>query len=152
MKTEDIERAVKEVVLDVYENMYFMFPEVIGKDDPVPAFPESWFKARVAVKNSPVEFMLYSSERLVVDMAKNLLGTDQPLIEAELVDVFKESANVVAGGLVTSLALDTNVRVDIPVAERLENCPELPGPPGTQEVVFNFEGELLKVAVVTSNE
>ena len=36
MKTEDIQRAVKEVVLDVFENMYFMFPEVIRKDDPAP--------------------------------------------------------------------------------------------------------------------
>jgi len=33
MKREDIQRAIKEVVLDVFENMYFMFPEVIGEDD-----------------------------------------------------------------------------------------------------------------------
>ena len=67
--------------------MYLMFPEVIGEDDPAPAFPELWFRARVAMKNSPVEFVLYGSEHLVVDMAKNLLVTDQPLVEGELLKV-----------------------------------------------------------------
>lgn len=74
MKREDIQRAIKEVVLDVFENMYFMFLEVIGEDDPVPPFPESCFKARVAVKNGSPAFILYASEQLVADMAKNLLG------------------------------------------------------------------------------
>ena len=152
MKSEDIQKAVKEVVLGVFENMYFMFAEVIGEDDLVPSLPKSWFKANVAVKNSPVAFTLYGSEHLVVEMAKNLLGTDQPLEEAELIDVFKESANVVAGGLVTRFALDTSVGLDVPVVDRFENRPELPSLPGAQEVVFDFEGELLKVVVVNSKE
>ena len=152
MKREDIQRAVKEVVLDVFENMYFMFPEVIGEDDPVPPFPESCFKVRVALKNGSEVLMLYCSEKLVAEMAGNLLGADQPIAEADLIDVSKETANVIAGNLVTSLALDASVGLDVPVAERLQNYSALLTVTGTQEVVFNFEDRLLKVAVVTSNE
>lgn len=152
MKREDIQRAIKEVVLDVFENMYFMFLEVIGEDDPVPPFPESCFKARVAVKNGSPAFILYASEQLVADMAKNLLGADQPITEADLIDVFKESANVTAGNLVTSLALDASLALDVPVAERVQPCSEFRPAPGAQEVMFDFEGQLLKVAVETSNK
>jgi hypothetical protein len=151
MKREEIQRAVKEVVLHVFENMYFMFPEVIAEDEPVPSFPESCFKAGVAVKNGSETLMLYSSEQLVVDMAKNLLGADQPFAETDLIDVFKETANVIAGNLMTRLGLDSSVALDVPVAERLQPCSELRPVPGAREVMFDFEGQLLKVAVVTSD-
>ncbi|MBW1741186.1 MAG: chemotaxis protein CheX [Deltaproteobacteria bacterium] len=151
MKREDIQRAVKKVVLHVFEDMYFMFPEAISKDEPVLSFPESCFKARVALKNGSEVFMLYGSEQLVVDMAKNLLGIDQPIAETDLIDVFKEAANVIAGNLVTSLALDSSVALDVPAAERLQDCSELRKAPGAQEVVFKIDDEFLKIAVMTSN-
>lgn len=152
MKREDIEGALKEVVLDVFENMYFMFPEVIAEDTPLPSFPESCFKTSVAVKNGSEVLMLYGSEQLVVDMAKNFLGADEPIAEDGLIDVFKEAANVIAGNLITRLALDSSIALDVPVADRLQPCSELPTAPGAQEAIFNIDDEFLKVAVVTSNE
>ena len=148
MKSQDIQRAVEEVVLNVFENMYFMFPEVIGEGDPVPSFPESCFKARVSIQNSSEILVLYGSEKPVVGMANNLLGTDQPIGEVDLVDVFKEAANVVAGNLLTTLALDDGVGYNVPVAERLDTCSELSTVAGT---IFNVDDEFFKVAVVSSN-
>jgi len=144
MKSEEIQVAVKKVVLDVFENMYFMFPEAITEDDPVPSLPEKCFRAMVAVKNSSEAFMLYCSEQLVVDMARNLLGRDRAIPEADLVDVFKETANIIAGNLVTTLALDGSVDLDFPVAERLQDRSELRTPPG---LIFNIDNEFLKATL-----
>jgi hypothetical protein len=144
VKREEIQVAIKKVVLDVFENMYFMFPEVITEDDPVPSLPEKCFRARVVVKNSSEAFMLYCSEQLVVGMAKNLLGRDHATAEADLVDVFKETANIIAGNLVTTLALDGSADFDVPVAERLQDCSELRTPPG---LIFNIDNEFLKATL-----
>ncbi len=152
MKREDIEGAVKEVVLDVFEKMYFMFPEVIAEDDPVPSFPESCFKASVAVKNGSEVLMLYGSEQLVVDMAKNFLGVHEPIAEGDLIDIFKEAANVIAGNIITRLAIDSSIALDVPVAERMQASSEPPTAPRAQEAIFNIDDEFLKVAVVTSNQ
>lgn len=148
MKREDIERDLKEVVLYVFENMYFMFPEVIAEDIPLPSFPESCFKASVAVKNGSEVLMLCGSEQLVVDMAKNFLGVEEPIAEGGLIDVFKEAANVIAGNLITRLALNSSIALDVPMAERLQPCSELPTDPGAQEAIFNIDDEFLKVVVV----
>lgn len=136
----------------MFENMYFMFSEAIAEDDPVPSFSGPYFKAGIAVKNASQVLMLYGSEQLVVDMAKNLLGTDQPIAKADLIDVFKEAASVIAGNLIARLALDSSITLDVPVAERLQACSERRTAQGAREVVFNVGEQFLKVAVVTSNE
>lgn len=150
MKAQDIQGAVKAVVLDVFESMYFMFPEPIGQDDPMPSFGDACFKARVAVKDGVSAFILHGSEPLVKDMAKTLLGTDQPA-ETELIDLFKETANVVAGNLITRLSLDSSVALDVPEAERVQPCAEKPCTDAdAHEVVFNIDDRLFKVTVVSS--
>ncbi|NVM22664.1 MAG: hypothetical protein HWN68_12905 [Desulfobacterales bacterium] len=148
MKREKIQEAVKEVVLYVFETMYFMCPEVVAEAGPVPSVPKCCFKARVAVKNSSEVLMLYGSEQLVMEMGKNLLGTDWPIAESYLIDVFKEAAGVIAGNLVTALALDSSIAIDVPVAERLDDCSQLRRHSGDREVVFNIGDEFFKIAVV----
>jgi hypothetical protein len=152
MRRQDIPGAVKKVVLDVFENMYFMFPEAIAEGDPAPSVPESCFKASVAVKNNSGVLTLYCSEQLVADMANNLLGADQPISEADLIDVFKEAANVIAGNLVTALALDSDILLDVPVAEKLRTCSELRTAIGPGEVMFDCEGQFMKAGMVAPNE
>jgi len=147
MKREDIKNVIEQVIRDVFENMYFMFPEVVGEDDPAPSLLETCFKARVRAKNGLEVFLFYASERLVTGMAKNLLGTNQATKESDLVDVFKEAANVMAGNLVTALALGGSVGLDIPAAEKLKICPEVETAPGT---AFNIDGEYFKLAVMNS--
>ena len=147
MKIEDIQGEVKKVVCFVFENMYFMFPEAIGEDDPAPSLPESCFKATVGVKNSSGMFVFYGSEQLVMEMAKNLLETDRASNESDLIDIFREAANVIAGNLVTTLDLDASVAIDVPVVERLEICSE---PETTPGVVFNIDDEFFKMDVKNS--
>jgi hypothetical protein len=151
MQREEIQRAVKEAVLDVFENMYFMFPELIAEDDPGPSLTESCFKARIAVKNGSEVLVLYASEQLVADMAKNLLGAEQPTAETDLIDIFKETANVIAGNLITGLALDSSIAFDVPVAEKLKPCLEPHTDSDAHEVIFNIDEGFFKVAVVSSN-
>ena len=42
-----------------------------GEDDPVPPFPESCFKVRVALKNGSEVLMLYCPEKLVAERLQN---------------------------------------------------------------------------------
>ena len=147
MKREEIQRAVREAVPYVFEKMYFMFPEPVFEDDPELSFPESCFKAAVAVKDSSELFVLYGSEKLVMDMAGSFLGTDQVIEETDLVDVFKEAANVIAGNIITTLSLDGSIGLDVPVAERLRDCSESQE---AQGIVYNIDDAFFKVAVVTA--
>lgn len=147
MKREEIQRAVREAVPDVFEKMYFMFPVPIIEDDPELSFPESCFKAAVAVKDSSELFVLYGSEKLVMDMAGSFLGTDKVIEESDLVDVFKEAANVIAGNIITTLSLDGSVGLDVPVAERLRDCSELLT---AQGIVFNIDDAFFRVVVFTA--
>jgi hypothetical protein len=136
---------VKKVVGDVFQKMYFMFPEALGEDASVPFLPGSCFRAKVGMKNGPKVVMLYGSEQLVIGMARNLLGTDQVPKESDLVDIFKEAANVIAGNLIVTLTLDGSVRLEIPVAEKMQTCSELETSPGT---TFNIDNEFFKLAFV----
>lgn len=145
MTREDIQNAVNRVVGHVFQKMYFMFPEALGEDDPVPTLPGSCFRARVGMKNGLEVVVLYGSEQLVISMARNLLGTDQAPEESDLIDIFREVANMIAGNLILSLTPDSRVRLDIPVAERMQVCSELRALPGT---VFNIDDEFFKLAVV----
>lgn len=147
-RREDMQEGIKKVVRDVFESMYFMFPEAIEEGDPAPPLPESCFKAGVGVKNGSELFVLYASEKLVMDMAKNLFGTDQSVEEADLVDTFREAANVIGGNLVTTLELDTSVGLDVPNAERLQTCSELATAPGA---FFDIDGAFFKVTVMDVN-
>ena len=147
MKREEIQKAVREAVPDVFERMYFMFPEPILEDDFELSLPESCFKATVAVKDSSELFVLYGSEKLVMDMAGSFLGTDQEIEESDLVDVFKEAANVIAGNIVTNMFLEGSIGLDVPVAERLRDCSE---PQNAQGIVYNIDDKFFIVAVVTA--
>ena len=146
MKRKEIQQAVREAVPDVFEKMYFMFPELVLEDDLELSFPESCFKATVAVKNSSELIVIYGSEKLVMDMAGSFLGTDQVIKDSDLVDVFKEAANVIAGNIVTNLSLEGSIGLDVPVAERLRDCSESRK---VQGIVFNINNSFFMVAVVT---
>jgi hypothetical protein len=151
MKKEDIESAVREVVLDVFENMYFMFPEAVSEDEPLIAPADSYFKAEVALENGTGVFVFYGSDQLVANMAENLLGPEQTTAEGDLIDVFKEAANVIAGNLLTRLALAGSVALGIPEAERSQTWSELCTAPGVRELIFNVDNEFFKAAVVIAD-
>jgi len=72
----------------------------------------------------------------------------KPIIGTDLIDVFKEAANVIAGNIVTRLALDGSITLDVAVAERLQYCSE---PRTSPRVLFNVDDGFCSVAVVSSN-
>ena len=142
---EEIRDAVERVVGEVFENMYFMFPELVQEHDIDSPLTDSCFKATVKVIGASQIFVLYASEQLVKDMTNNLLGADEALNQNNLVDMFTETANVIAGNLMTALALDTSVSLDIPITERLKICSEARRAAGA---MFSVDGHHFKLAVV----
>ena len=143
MTDEKLMGVFQQVVRDVFEGMYFMFPEMLEPEDRLPV-PKSCFKARVGIKNSPLEVELYGSKKLVRDMAAAFLGTDQAFDDNDLVDIFKEATNLIGGNLVNTLELDKNVALEVPEVEIVESAGELESYPGT---VFDVDGEFFKAAV-----
>ncbi|MBW2108105.1 MAG: chemotaxis protein CheX [Deltaproteobacteria bacterium] len=144
MNTRDIQNVLDSVVPHVFEGMYFMFPEVI-REDLQPPMPTLCFRASVAIQNSPFKVVVYGSEKLVQDMAAALLGEGQGVTEKDLKDIFKEAANLIGGNLVTSLAFDKDLVLDVPEVEVLDSPADSDTEPGT---VFDVDGEFLKVAVL----
>ena len=152
MKQEIINIALKEVVSDVFENMYFLFPEPLRQAEEIVSLPKSCFRASVKIQNRSEVLVLCASEQLVTTMAKNFLGTEKLVDETDLIDAFKEAANIISGNLVTRLAFNSNVVPDIPVAERSQDCSELASPAGKNEVIFNIDDEYLKAGFVIPGE
>lgn len=148
MNREKVRKALKEVVSEVFGDMYFMFPDVIEENGPPPPFHKACIKASVAFKNGSYQVFLCASERLVEEMARNLLGETDSGVQIDLIDVFREATNVIAGNLVTKLVLGSSVGLDVPVAERSNDCSGTCGPEGGVEVLFDFDGRLLKAAAV----
>ena len=141
--TEKMMEVIQQVVRNVFEGMYFMFPETMETEDN-PSLPKSCFKASVGIKNSPLKVVMYGSEKLVKDMAAAFLGTDQPVDDNDLVDVFKEATNLIGGNLVNTLNLDKGVGLDVPEVEIVETSGDLVSEPGT---FFDVDGEFLKATV-----
>jgi hypothetical protein len=100
--------------------MYFMFPEVLSNDASEHPFAASHFRATVGVRNGSAVFAFSASDPLVRRMAKNILGVDHDPQESDLVDVFKEAANMIAGNLVTELAFDPSVSLEVPAVQRTQ--------------------------------
>ncbi|MBW2108608.1 MAG: chemotaxis protein CheX [Deltaproteobacteria bacterium] len=143
MNTQDMQKALDEAVQDVFETMFFMFPEPLGKDDTAPWVSELIFLARVGLKNTPHAVVLHASETLAHHMAAAIIGTDRPIPEAEVLDVLKEAVNMVGGCLVTFLNLHKQVSLDVPQAERLDSSPLL-----KSATVYDVDGELLCSGIV----
>ena len=148
MEQKDVQSAVEKVVADVLENMYFIFPERLESEASESLFPEPPYKATVGVKNGSAVFAFFASEPLLRTMAKNLLGVDQVTQESDLADVFRETANMIAGNLVTELAFDANVSLEIPVVERAKSA-QLEK--STSVSCFTLDDEPFKVAVLLRN-
>ena len=144
MKNEGFDQAVKGAVSEVFESMYFMFPEWPNGETDRPQVPQSCFSARVGIKGGGELLVLYASSELVSNMAESFLGMSHGLEDADLADIFKEACNVVAGNIVTRLNLDTNIGLGTPVAERMSDCTVVEKNGGS---VLSIDGEFMKIVV-----
>jgi hypothetical protein len=145
MKDEDLTGAIQKVVRNVFESMYYMFPETLEAQDQPPV-PESCFRASVGIENSPLKVVLYGSEKLVKDMATALLGSERAIEEDECVDIFREAANLIGGNLVNAMDLDKSVGLGVPEVQLVDTVEELDTEPGT---AFDIDGEFFKAAVLS---
>ncbi len=148
MEIKKICKNLGSAISEIYESMFFMFPEEVGEEETGPSLPKSCFCARVSLKGSGVAFILFCSERVVEDMAKNLLGEEKKFDEESLIDVLKEAVNVIAGSLLTKSGIEGDVSLGVPHGKRLEGETEEIIVKSACEAVFNVEGEWLKGAMI----
>lgn len=144
MKKEAFEKMIRAAVSEVFESMYFMFPEWSNGDEAKPPVPRSCFSAGVGLNGGNELVVLYASTNLVNHMAESFLGMSHGLEDEDLADVFKEACNVVAGNIVTQLNLDTSMGLGTPVVKRMSDCKMVEKCEGS---VLNIEGEFLKIVV-----
>ena len=144
MKDEDLTSTIQKVVRNVFESMYYMFPETLEAQDQ-PRVPESFFRAGVGIKNSPMQVVLYGSKKLVNEMATALLGSDRPIKEDECIDIFREATNLIGGNLVNAMNLDKSVGLGVPEVQLVDTVKEPDTGTGT---VFDIDGEFFKAAVL----
>ena len=148
MEIKKICKNLKSAISEVYESMFFMFPEEVGEEETEPPFPKSCFCARISLKGSGVAFILFCSKKMVEDMAENLLGEEKNFDEESLIDVLKEAVNVIAGVLLTAGDVEGDISLGVPQGERIQGKTGDIAVQSASEVVFSVENEWLKGAII----
>lgn len=148
MDTREMCKNLKKSISEVFESMFFIFPEKVGEGETGPPVPENHFCARVSIKGSGTAFMLCSSKPLVESMAKNLLGEEKSMDEESLMDVFKEAVNVIAGNLLTAGDVEGDISLGVPRGERIQGKTGDIAVQSVCEAVFSVENEWLKGAII----
>ncbi len=110
-----IGEVLKKVVLDVFEQMYFMFPQEIGMEDASKMEGGEVFTASVGVKSGGLEFVIAGAESLCRGMAGNMFGEETELSQQDVEDVVREAANIIMGNLINERGFPGEVSPDIPV-------------------------------------
>lgn len=111
----DVEQALKKVVLDVFEQLYFMFPQEIPVNYAA-FFGRPCFTAHVALgEEGGMQLLIAGTEAMLLEMAKNMFGDTQTLSSQALEDVVREAANIIAGNLINECGFSGNLSADIAV-------------------------------------
>ncbi|WP_028314300.1 chemotaxis protein CheX [Desulfatibacillum aliphaticivorans] len=120
-----IEETLRQVVLTVFEQMYFMFPQEVGMKDASECKGDETYIANVGLKNGGLEVTIAGSAGLCEKIASAMFGEDRELTQKDVEDVFREAANIIMGNLINECAFPGEVSPDIPVARKgmdLEDC------------------------------
>ncbi len=148
MEQEKTLQVLKEVIFSVFETMFFLFPEAVESEKDRPVNPDEYFRAFLYLNDNKWLLILRGSEKLADTMAKNFLGQEGPVDEAEVADVFREAVNVIAGNFL--LKLDGGDRVSLGVPE-VEKCRRFHREETVREfdgdLVFNLGGEFCEVSI-----
>lgn len=92
-------KCLSEVIFDVFADMFFLFLEK-SEEQQQPGKPD-WHKIGVnIISDDPYRLIFLIGERTAGLMAENYLGLQAPEM---VVDVLKESVNVVAGNYLNKL-------------------------------------------------
>jgi chemotaxis protein CheY-P-specific phosphatase CheC len=109
---------VEQTVNKIFEDMYFMFPEHIMKPETHFSIPIQCYVAKTQLKREKSAIFIYAEDHLVNQMAMNFLGEKRNFGHIELLDIFKEAANVIAGNYLTASNKPPEVSFDIPVVNK----------------------------------
>jgi hypothetical protein len=113
----DCANTLEKTINEVFENMYFMFPEHIVNPSSHFTFPIQCYVAHSNFINEKGLLSIFGTENLVNQMAMNFLGEKRAFEHFELIDVFREAANVIVGNYITSANKPPKVSFEIPVVE-----------------------------------
>jgi hypothetical protein len=113
MHTDTLNQTVNEI----FEKMYFMFPEQLSKPDSHFSLPINCYVARSSFVKEKGTTILYAENNLVNQMAENFLGEKRPFEHLELIDIMREAANVIVGNYITATNKPPEVSFEIPVVD-----------------------------------
>jgi chemotaxis protein CheY-P-specific phosphatase CheC len=123
MTNDRHQKILEDTILNVFEDMYYMFPEKIHSYEQF-SFPLAVFSTNVLFCENQKQFFLYADKRLVAKMAKNFLGEEKDFNLDELNDIFREASNVIVGNFISATNIAPDIRFQIPVITeaRIDEC------------------------------
>ena len=139
---EQMMTELMRAIFEVLETVYFVCPEPLAWDpDETGGFPgEICSEIMVGGANSK-KISLRFSERLLRRMAANILEREEETFDREdLLDLAKETANIVAGAFVRRVGNLPDETLDIP---KIASEPKKQG----NEKYYEVEGEPLSVSL-----
>ena len=149
METEKILQTLREVIFNIFETMFFLFPEEIEqKKEDISDMPRDYFKALIHLNDNKWLMILQGSEKLAEAMTKNFLGQEGTVDEAQIADVFREAVNVIAGNFLMKLGSRKRISLGVP---EVEKCRKFSRNETTRDFIggllFNVDGEFCEVRI-----
>lgn len=152
MEKEKILKTLREVISEVFETMFFLFPELVESEDDLPPMPEVYFKASIRFNGNNWYLILAGSEKLAEIMARNFLAQGEPVDDAEIADVFREAINVIAGNFLTKLNKNRDrTFIGIPEVEKCKVLSVEDTVGDLWELSFNVDDEFCRVWIKGMN-
>lgn len=145
----DLEKILKKVVGDVFEQMYFMFPEEVDVSEAAGVQGKECLEARVGFKSGDMGLVISGAVPLVQEMAANMFGSENIPSYEDVVDVIREAANIIAGNVINEWGASESLTPDIPAVEKITGLAKLQSGPA---LCLNFDGELFLANIYGSPE
>jgi chemotaxis protein CheY-P-specific phosphatase CheC len=108
-----------QTVSQIFEDMYYMFPELISDPDTQFSLPMHCYVSHTEFIKENGSLFFYAEEKLLDQMAMNFLGENRSFERIELIDIFREAANVIAGNYITATNKPPKVSFKIPVVDTI---------------------------------
>jgi len=151
-KNEDLTKKrqiLEKTINEVFEEMYFMFPELVTNSFNKFSFPLACFFSKVSLIEAKANFYLFGSQLLVKKMTTNFLGEKRIFEQDELSDVFREATNVIVGNFISYSDFTPDIRFEIPeVKIKNINLKDL-NASYKIDLVYAIENDFFRIAMVS---
>ncbi|MBF0449158.1 MAG: chemotaxis protein CheX [Candidatus Magnetomorum sp.] len=142
------QKILENTLCNVFENMYYMFPERIIHSYDQFSFPLLCFYTQVPFCENQKRFYLYAAKLLVTKMAKNFLGEERSFEDDELIDIFREAANVIIGNFISASDAAPDVRFQVPVIteKMIKSC--VSERSSDIDLIYAIESDFFKIELI----